>query len=972
MSTVTLRDYVERVETLLHDEDYERAIAWCQHALRTYPKCVDFYRLLGQACLETNRPDDAADMFRRVLGADPQNFVAHVGLGVVAEGIGAADEAVWQWERALEIEPNHNEVRTELRRAREPKDKSGHAQRFKLNRAALGYVCVRGEQYDRAAVEFRAVLDALGRNGGATDRFDLQVALAESLYRGGHSREAADVCQQVLQLLPNALKPNLILADIYLETGRDEEARVLLERAQALDPENRIAAQLLNPPAPLPKRAVTIDEPSSETTVAQPPVATADLSAPAPTPPPAMLAAPPEPTAEVPDWLKALGVPTTAEAAAPTAAVETSAEPDWLTSLRAATARAEAVGATEPTATHDETLASAEASDLLPDWLRAMPQPSEHVVQPEPIVAETVRAELPDWLQESPSSEFVATPTPTPAAEQAASNEPLAPTALAATEPTVVAETAIVGDITTAEYTEMHDEATAAESAAAIDILPAWMREMPAAPIPVTPPAPKTREGSAFLDDSSAQALIEKLRGEPVSAPPVSEPLRAGAMYLDDTAAPPSIETQAAPTGDAEYQARLELARMLVDLDVESALDQYELLASAGPAVRQQAIDDVTALTRTHAEIERMVVVLERLQSGTLPSAPIVDETISAAESPEVTAAEPLPAPAAPIVDETLAEEPPAVAVEAPTPIVSEEAMGVTAVETRSGLAPAAPIVDETLAELPPSPAWREGGAFLDDSSAPPSVQTHATPTGDAEYRARLDLARALKFIDMDTAFDLYAEMAGANEALRQQTISDLQGFAPTYLRAQEILGRLRGVPPVAAAFVEPPQPEWLIEAQTEVSATPLAPSEPVVSEEAMEQAVSAPEPVAEAPAMPVVDEAMAMESPPRAAREGSAFLDDSSAPASIETHILPTGDDEQRARLDLARTFREIDLSESINQYKALIEANSPLLAHVIDDLRAVARAQPAERRARILLADALARAGRLQEAVEQYRLLV
>src|ERR1700694_707000 len=95
MATVTLHEYVARIEALLHEEAYERAISLCQYGLRSYPRCVDFYRLLGQACLETARPDDAADMFRRVLGVDPQNFVARVGLGVVAEGLGAVDEALW-------------------------------------------------------------------------------------------------------------------------------------------------------------------------------------------------------------------------------------------------------------------------------------------------------------------------------------------------------------------------------------------------------------------------------------------------------------------------------------------------------------------------------------------------------------------------------------------------------------------------------------------------------------------------------------------------------------------------------------------------------------------------------------------------------------------------------------------------------------------------------------------------------------
>ena len=59
MATVALRDYIERVETMLAQGQYDRVIRYCQHALRTSPRCVDFYRLLGQACMESGRPDDA-------------------------------------------------------------------------------------------------------------------------------------------------------------------------------------------------------------------------------------------------------------------------------------------------------------------------------------------------------------------------------------------------------------------------------------------------------------------------------------------------------------------------------------------------------------------------------------------------------------------------------------------------------------------------------------------------------------------------------------------------------------------------------------------------------------------------------------------------------------------------------------------------------------------------------------------------
>jgi hypothetical protein len=74
---------------------------------------------------------------------------------------------------------------------------------------------------------------------------------------------------------------------------------------------------------------------------------------------------------------------------------------------------------------------------------------------------------------------------------------------------------------------------------------------------------------------------------------------------------------------------------------------------------------------------------------------------------------------------------------------------------------------------------------------------------------------------------------------------------------------------------------------------------------------------------------------------------------------------------LELARALREIDIHEGAGQYKSLVDEGL-LLGEVITDLQDWVQAQPNERVVRVLLAEALTKAGRLPEAVEQYRLLV
>ena len=332
------------------------------------------------------------------------------------------------------------------------------------------------------------------------------------------------------------------------------------------------------------------------------------------------------------------------------------------------------------------------------------------------------------------------------------------------------------------------------------------------------------------------------------------------------------------PTGAAQYAARLELARMLVDLDLDTALDQYELMVGAGPALLQQSIADLATLSVSHAEVERTHAVLNLLQ-GSLPQplsrgkpsnprqpkrrtvealvtlAPKARNPMPFARTGDSVYRRPTRSPVA-VSSEPLKSHPEAmdaasavaepVKTPPPVPVVSEESMEPgTTVEGGQSPAPTLPVVDASLADADTGKrAPREAVDFLADSAAPASVETHATPTGAAGYQARLDLARAVKFIDVDEALEMYGQLVGADERVRQEALSDLQALLPAHPRAQAVIARLQGSQPPAVSHAAPEQsvPEWLADAQTPVpSDTLVPPPEPVVAEEAMEEALVAP-----------------------------------------------------------------------------------------------------------------------------------
>ena len=60
MAKIALRAYNQEIEELIEHGQIDEAIAHCRHILKTLPKHVATYRLLGKSYLESQRYGDAA------------------------------------------------------------------------------------------------------------------------------------------------------------------------------------------------------------------------------------------------------------------------------------------------------------------------------------------------------------------------------------------------------------------------------------------------------------------------------------------------------------------------------------------------------------------------------------------------------------------------------------------------------------------------------------------------------------------------------------------------------------------------------------------------------------------------------------------------------------------------------------------------------------------------------------------------
>lgn len=227
MSKISIHAYHERIDRLIEESRLVEAVAHCRHILTQHPRHVATYRLLGKAFLEQQRFSSAVDVFQRVLSADPEDFIAHIGLSIAYKAEQLQAQAIWHMERAFELDPYNAIIQEELKALYAQRD--GIApERLSLTPGALARLHYRSGLYPQAIAAARELLAV------APSRVDLQALLAEALWRDDQRIDAVEVCLDLLQTLPNCMKANAILAEVWLLTGRTREAHDYLQRLQPL------------------------------------------------------------------------------------------------------------------------------------------------------------------------------------------------------------------------------------------------------------------------------------------------------------------------------------------------------------------------------------------------------------------------------------------------------------------------------------------------------------------------------------------------------------------------------------------------------------------------------------------------------------------------------------------------------------------------------------------------------------------
>ena len=531
MEQVALQEYCRHIEGLIEHSAYDEAVAHCKHILQQHPKYIEAYRLLGKVALDREDDKQATELFARVLSADPADFVSRAGLSIVYDRQGAVKDAAWQMERAYELAPGNPVVQEELCKLYARRD-GAEPSKVPLTRGALARLYFNGELYGEAIGELRAIL------AQEPDRVDLQALLAEALWRDDQRMEAADTALKVLDRLPYCLDANLILGEIWMNSGREEDADVHLKRAQALDPLAMRANMLFGKSSPVPAKPIEVAKleyappipaPTAEDQIpdwltgvgaqAEPGVAASEevpawlqgigLPSPQPEPPPAEeaptgLTATPSLAAapideEIPDWLAGIGAAAPPPEALIPEAPAQEAAPDWLSRLRGVAA--------SPT--------EQPAEEAAPDWLTQLRAEAGPIPGAE--VEAVPEAETPEWLQ----------------ALQPQAPEPPAPSE--ETDESVPDWLAQLQAGATPIEAPLEDAAIGA---------PDWLPQMPAGVIPEAPPEtpPAAPEPSEIPD------WLQALRPEGAEQPAQVTGMPDWLSGLETEVAPtPGMEAKAAP-----------------------------------------------------------------------------------------------------------------------------------------------------------------------------------------------------------------------------------------------------------------------------------------------------------------------------------------------------------------------------------------------------------------------------------------
>jgi tetratricopeptide (TPR) repeat protein len=211
---------------------------WLQSTL-----CAGLLLILGTASWQRTWAYESQEtLWTDTLAGNPNSFMGHCSLGVALFEKGQVDDAVAQYEKALEINPNYvaahynlgnalfrkgqlDEAIAQFQKALEinPKDAEAH-----IN---LGNALLQKEQLDEAVGQFQKAVEINPNDAEA--RYDL----GNALFQKGQLDEAVAQFQKALAIDPNSFATHYNLGVALFQKGQLDEAITQFQEVLRLKPD---------------------------------------------------------------------------------------------------------------------------------------------------------------------------------------------------------------------------------------------------------------------------------------------------------------------------------------------------------------------------------------------------------------------------------------------------------------------------------------------------------------------------------------------------------------------------------------------------------------------------------------------------------------------------------------------------------------------------------------------------------------
>ncbi len=216
---------------LLYQQKEAEAIAEYREALRIWPGRALDHSNIGVALERQEKPADAIREFREALRLSPGNVMAHLNLGLLLGKQGNRHEAIEHFKEAVRDTPDHVGARITLGDALAAEGELEEA--ITQYREALRYNSRSAQAYTQLGLvlaEQKGMPEEAARHLGRAleiepDRYDARLGLAILYHDLRKYAECEAQLRETTHRHPGQAEPHQLLARLYQETGRPDDAQ---------------------------------------------------------------------------------------------------------------------------------------------------------------------------------------------------------------------------------------------------------------------------------------------------------------------------------------------------------------------------------------------------------------------------------------------------------------------------------------------------------------------------------------------------------------------------------------------------------------------------------------------------------------------------------------------------------------------------------------------------------------------------